>query len=342
MTRRISLVFLVLLCSFSGGIGQTLGGSSTFSFLRMQLHPQASALGGRNVSMTEGDLGLVSENPALLNKGHHSFVSANFIFLAPTITGLYGVGAYHLKKAATTISLGLQHNLYGNQVQTDASGTLLGEFRAYDQMIGLSASRQYGSRWKYGVTFKLINSRYGAFSSLAFAADAGITYFDEERKFKMGFVSKNMGTQIRTFSGIGEDLPFDLLIGATKQLRGAPFRFSITAQRIHQFDLLYNDTLFNAENYGRQERSGLGTKILSHMIVGSDVLIGDRLVFSVGYNVLRRGELRIRNIASGLSGISYGFQLNLNRLKFYFSRAHYQTSLSQNQVSLSFRLQSKE
>ncbi|MFN5423506.1 MAG: type IX secretion system protein PorQ [bacterium] len=342
MTRCVFPIFLALMCSFTGSLGQTLGGNSTFSFLRMQLHPQAAALGGRNVSMIEGDLGLVSENPAHLSKAHHSTLSANFIFLAPSITGLYGIGAYHWKKTATTISLGLQHNLYGSQMQTDASGMILGEFRAYDQMIGLSASRIYGKRWKYGTTFKFINSRYGVYTSLAIAADVGITYHDEDRKLKLGFVAKNMGAQIKTFSGFGEDMPFDLLIGASKQLPQAPFRFSITAQRIHQFDLLYNDTLFNNENYGRQETSGLGTKILSHMIIGSDILVGDRLVFSLGYNVLRRRELRIRNLASGLSGISYGFQLNLNRLKFYFSRAHYQTSLSQNQVSLSFRLQSKD
>lgn len=342
MARRISLTVIVMMCSFTVSIGQTLGGNSTFSFLRMQVHPQAASLGGRNVSMINSDLALISENPAQLSKAHHSIISANFIFLAPTITGLYGVGAYHWKKTGTTISLGLLHNLYGNQAQTDASGLLLGEFKAYDQMIGLSASRIYGKRWQYGTTLKLINSIYGAYTSLALAADVGITYQDEGRKLKMGFVAKNMGAQIRTFSGAGEDLPFDLLIGATKQVQGAPFRLSLTAQRLHQFDLSYNDTLFNNENYGSQEKTGIGAKIFSHMIVGTDVLVGDRLVFSVGYNVLRRREFRIRNLANGLSGFSYGFQLNLRRLKFYFSRAHHQTSLSQNQVSLSFRLLAKD
>ena len=342
MIRYFPIIFLILTCSFTGGIGQTLGGNSTFSFLRMQLHPQAASLGGRNISMIEGDLGLVSENPAQLSKSHHSVISSNFIFLAPSITGLYGVGAYHWKKTATTISLGLQHNLYGSQAQTDASGLIMGEFRAYDQMVGASASRSYGKHWKYGTTLKFINSIYGPYSSQAIAADAGLTYYDEERKLKMGFVAKNMGTQIRTFSGSGEDLPFDMLIGVTKQLAKAPLRFSVTAQRLHQSNILYNDTLFMAENYGRQEKNGLGAKIMSHLILGSDILIGDRLVFSVGYNVLRRREFRIRNLASGLSGISYGFQLNLQRLKFYFSRAHYQTSLSQNQVSISFRLQTKD
>jgi hypothetical protein len=209
-------------------------------------------------------------------------------------------------------------------------------------MIGLTASRRYGKRWNYGVTMKLINSRYGPYASLAVASDVGLTYHDEEKQLKIGFVAKNMGVQMKTFSGIGEDLPFDMLIGVTKQLEGAPLRFSLTAQRIHQFDLLYNDTLFAAENYGSTDKGGFGTKLLSHLIVGTDVLIGEKIVISAGYNVLRRRELRLRNLASGLTGFSYGLQLNLQRLKFYFSRSHHQSSLSQNQVSLSFRLQSKD
>ena len=342
MTRSFITIFIILLIFSERVSSQTIGGNSTFSFLRMQLHPQAGALGGRNLSMISGDLGLVSENPALLTKSHHADLSANFIFLAPSITGLYGVGAFHLKKTATTFSLGLQHILYGSQIQTDAAGSVLGEFRAYDQMIGLTASRRYGKRWNYGATMKLINSRYGPYSSLAVASDVGLTYHDEEKQLKIGFVAKNMGVQMKTFSGIGEDLPFDMLIGVTKQLEGAPLRFSLTAQRIHQFDLLYNDTLFAAENYGSTDKGGFGTKLLSHLIVGTDVLIGEKIVISAGYNVLRRRELRIRNLASGLTGFSYGLQLNLQRLKFYFSRSHHQSSLSQNQVSLSFRLQSKD
>ena len=342
MTRSFITIFIILLIFSERVSSQTIGGNSTFSFLRMQLHPQAGALGGRNLSMISGDLGVVSENPALLTKSHHADLSANFIFLAPSITGLYGVGAFHLKKTATTFSLGLQHILYGSQIQTDAAGSVLGEFRAYDQMIGLTASRRYGKRWNYGATMKLINSRYGPYSSLAVASDVGLTYHDEEKQLKIGFVAKNMGVQMKTFSGIGEDLPFDMLIGVTKHLEGAPLRFSVTAQRIHQFDLLYNDTLFAAENYGSTDKGGFGTKLLSHLIVGTDVLIGEKIVISAGYNVLRRRELRIRNLASGLTGFSYGLQLNLQRLKFYFSRSHHQSSLSQNQVSLSFRLQSKD
>lgn len=338
MVFRLTLMGLWLF-AFTGAASQTLGGSSAFNFLRLQLHPQAGALGGRNVSHFGADLGMVSENPSLLRKGHHSAVSANFTSLAPTITGLYAAGAYHLEKKATTFALGITHLGYGEQPETDASGNILGTFRAYDQMLGLSISRKYNKKWFYGTTLKIINSKYGAYASQGLALDVGLNFYDEEHMIQFGFAAKNMGGQIKSYANRKEDLPFDLVVGMTKQLEKAPIRFSLTGQRMHQFDLLYNDTLFNETNFGSQAKSNLGTKIFSHLILGADVQVGEKIVLTGGYNVLRRRELRIQNIASGLTGFSYGFNLHLQRLKCYYARTHYQSSLSHHQISFSFTLQ---
>ena len=341
MVLRLTLVGLLALV-FSGVGSQTLGGSSAFNFLRLQLHPQAGALGGRNVSHFSADLGMLSENPSLLRKGHHSAVSANFTSLAPTVTGLYAAGGYHMGKTATTLALGITHLGYGEQPETDPSGNILGTFRAFDQMLGLTISRKYNKKWHYGSTLKLINSRYGAYSSQGLALDVGLNYYDEERMIQFGFAAKNMGVQIKSYANRKEDLPFDMVLGMTKQLEKAPIRFSLTGQRMHQFDLIYNDTLFNEANFGSQPKSNLGTKIFSHLILGADVLVGEKIVLTGGYNVLRRRELRIQNIASGLTGFSYGFNLHLQRLRIYYARTHYQSSLSHHQISFSFKLNPAE
>lgn len=338
MVRRLTLMGLLVL-AFSGGTGQTLGGSSAFNFLRLQLHPQAGALGGRNVSHFGADLGMACENPSLLRKSHHSVVSANFTSLAPTISGLYAAGAYYHKKSATTVALGISHLGYGEQLQTDAAGNILGVFQASDQMLGFTFSRKYNKKWHYGSTLKFINSRYGAFTSQGLALDVGLNYDDDERMIQFGFAAKNMGVQLKPYGNSKEDLPFDMVLGMTKQLEKAPIRFSITGQRMHQFDLLYNDTLFNDTNFGSQSKTSLGSKFLSHLVFGADVLVGDKIVLTGGYNVLRRRELRIQNIASGLTGFSYGFNLHLQRLKCYYARTHYQSSLSHHQISFSFMLQ---
>jgi len=77
---------------------------------------------------------------------------------------------------------------------------------------------------------------------------------------------------------------------------------------------------------------------VSHLIAGTDLLIGEKLVFSVGYNFLRRKELMIRNLSNGLTGFGYGIRLNLNSLNFQYARTHYQSTYSQHQVSLIYKL----
>ena len=230
------------------------------------------------------------------------------------------------------------HLLYGEEVQTDAGGNTMGSFRAYDQVVSLSASRQYGSRWNYGLAFKTIRSQYGVFSSIGMAADAGITYSDTSRMLQMGFSAKNMGTQLKTYNGSGEDLPFDLLIGISKQLEKAPLRFSITGQRLNRFDIIYNDTAFNTENFGKPGLAGWGDKLISHFILGTELLLGEKVTLSAGYNVLRRKELSIRNIASGLTGFSYGLNLNLSNLQFHYARTHFQSGLSHHLISVNYQL----
>ncbi|MEY3921805.1 MAG: hypothetical protein RL634_1566 [Bacteroidota bacterium] len=317
---------------------QTLGGSSTYNFLKMQWVPQASALGGRNISMFNNDVGLFNDNPALLRYQHHGNISANFVSIAPTINGLFGAGAFHHENSNTTFGGGIAHLQYGNEMQTDAAGNILGSFTAYDQMISFAASRSYGERWFYGASLKFINSRYGAYTSMGIASDIGISYYDEESMIQAGFVAKNMGVQIKTYANQSEDLPFDLLLGVTKQLEKAPIRFSLTAQRLHQFDLLYKNDSFDLDNYGVSVKNGIATKLMSHLIAGTDLLIGEKLVFSVGYNFLRRKELMIRNLSNGLTGFGYGIRLNLNSLQFQYARTHYQATYSQHQVSLIYKL----
>jgi len=337
MVKKCLFYFFVMLHAASLK-GQTLGGSSVYNFLKIPPHPQVGALGGRNISTFSCELGLVLENPSLLRASNHGNVSTNFTFLAPSLTMLNANGAFNIPKIATTFAISANHLQYGNIEQTDASGNTLGTFNPYDQVVHVTASRSYNEKWNYGISIKYIHSKHGAYKSSAVASDFGLTYNDEERLFQAGFSARNMGTQISTYAGIGEDLPFDLSLGITKQLEKAPIRFSITAQRIHQFDIIYKDSIFNRDNFDINPRNKFFNKLLSHFVVATDILLGDKFVFTAGYNFLRRKELIIPNLSNGLTGVSYGLKAKLNRLDFYFSRSHYQSSTGLTQVGISYKL----
>ena len=322
--------------------GQTLGGSSVYNFLSLPSHPLTGALGGKNVSSLSGEPALINENPALLREKNDGNVSTNFTFLAPTITAFNAIDVHHVKKINTTVALSIYHLNYGSLDQTDAAGNILGTFSPFDQVVQLSGARKYGTRWYYGLSLKFVNSRYGGYKSSALAMDVGLNYYDEEKLIQLGFSAKNMGIQMTTYAGIQEDLPFDMTIGLTKQLEKAPIRFSLTAQHIHQFDILYNDNFFNTDNYGRTEENGFVGKLISHVILATDILVGKKIVLTGGYNFLKRKELRIQNFSNGLTGFSYGITLKLQRLDFCYSRSNYQVSLGYNQVGLTYRFRKSD
>ena len=77
----------------------------------------------------------------------------------------------------------------------------------------------------------------------------GFLFQDTAKLFFASLLVKNMGFQLKKYEGTdGDDLPFDLQIGISKRMEKAPFGFSLTAQRLHQYNIRYNDTTFNNEN----------------------------------------------------------------------------------------------
>ena len=245
---------------------------------------------------------------------------------------------YHHPKLNTNFSWGLNYFSYGNVSETDASGNILGKFRATDWVMQVSASRSYMEKWNYGGTLKFISSNYGQYRSNGLAMDVGLLFFDTAKLFSASIVAKNMGVQLKKYNGSSpDDLPFDLQVGLTKRLKDAPFSFSITAQRIHQFDIRYNDTTFNNENGFGNSHTGFG-KLLNHFVLASTIYLGDRVEVIAGYNFLRRKELTIGNAGNGLNGFSLGAGVMLGKLHIRYARAYYQNSSAYNQLGLNMTL----
>lgn len=334
------IIIWLLLLSVNAS-AQTLGGNSVFNFLKLSNTPQLTALGGINVSQTSNDVGLVFNNPALLKPSMHTQMNAVF-------NSFYsGIKAYHLslgyrnEKINTNFSWGLNYFGYGNTSETDASGNVLGKFRPTDWVMQVSASRTYMEKWHYGATLKFISSNYGQYSSNGLAIDVGILFHDSSKLFSVAIVAKNMGTQLKKYEGTDpDDLPFDLQIGFTKRLVSAPFGFSLTAQRIHQFNINYNDTTFNNENGfdNSSEKKFSFDKLLNHLVLATTIYAGDRVEVMAAYNFLRRKELNISNAANGLNGFSLGAGVMLGKLQVRYARAYYQSNTAFNQLGLNMKL----
>ena len=324
---------------FSGpAVSQTLGGDATFSFLNLPLSPQLSALGGINLTVPSRDLSLASYQPAQLRPELHGQLSASFQSLYAGIRQLHAAGAYHHKAWDTDLAGGIQYVHYGETPQTDPAGNILGSFQPRDYLVYFSASRAYGERWRYGLTLKFVQSQYGIYTASGIMADVGIRYADSANLLQVGFLAKNMGAMINNYAGRGEDLPFDLQLGISKRLRGAPLQFSFTAQRLHQFDILYRDTSFNVDNFGSPGSDGFFTKLFRHFVFAAQGFVGDKVELTVGYNVLRQAELSIQNTSNGLTGFSYGVGVTLPRLQIRYAGAFYQQGMATHQFGVNVDL----
>ncbi len=336
---RLILVFFFL----ANGkllMAQTSGGQNAYNFLRFPGSPQVAALGGVNLTNQNHDLSLAFQNPAQLDAAMHTQMVANFNSLYNGVSNLHWMQAYRNTKLKTNFAASIFYFNYGNIVQTDASGNILGELRPRDFTLQISASREYLSRWQYGVTLKYFASNYGQYRSSAIAGDVGVLYRDTANQLRVAVVATNMGGQLKRYSPAEpEELPFDLQFGISKRLAKAPVQFSFTAHHLHRFDIFYNDTVFNNENGIRNDkRKFTVNKLFQHFIFSTQLLIGNRVEVTAGYNFLRRSELRINNAPNGLIGFTLGAGVILPKLQLRYARSYFQNSTAYNQIGINLQL----
>ena len=315
---------------------QTLGGNAAFSFLKLPNSPQLSALGGVNVSNINNDVGMAFNNPSLLRAEMHQQLQVSFNAMYAGIKNYSSQFAYRYDKWQTNFAAGVHFLDYGSIPQTDAAGNVLGSFHPADYVVQVSASRKYLEKWYYGATLKFINSNYGIYRSNGIAMDAGVSYYDTTHLLQVSLVMKNMGTQLKAYTGTrADDIPFDLQAGITKRLAKAPIQFSVTAHHLHQFNIRYNDTTFNNENGLSQNGGGaVPDKFFRHIVFSAQAFITDKIECTIGYNYLLRKELAITNTPNGFTGFSAGVGVLFRKLQIRYARNHYQNNSGYNQFGL--------
>jgi hypothetical protein len=334
LQRLLTIIFLLF---FFAGRTQTLGGSSAYNFLKLPATPLLTAAGGVNISYKTNEAGLAANNPSLLDPSLDGQLNLSFNNFLGGIRTYSATGAVYREKQNATFGGHIYFIDYGTIPQTDASGNQFGDFRPVDFVVQVSAAKKYLERWNYGASLKFISSNYQLYKSSAVALDFGLHYADTANGFTASFMAKNMGFQLKTYSGEQEDLPFDLQIGITKRLAKAPLGFSLTAQHLHQFDLFYNDSVFNNDN-DLQANDNFINKMLNHFVLATHIYLGSNLEAMVGYNHLRRSELNIGSGGNGLNGFSMGLRVKFSKLQILYARSSYQKNISYNQLGLTLQL----
>jgi len=323
---RISAGIFLFLCpgQWSAVFGQITGGQHVFQFMSLSPSARITGLGGAQIAVKDDDVSFAAANPGALNPAMDGHLSFNHNFYLTDIQHGYVAYAQHLPKMGFTVQGAIQYMDYGNIKQTDELGNILGEVKVSETAFTLGAARPLTKRLSLGLNLRAGFSALDIYRASALAADAGLLYADTARRVTIGLVIRNAGAQMGTYNGTREDLPFDLQVGFSKRLRYLPFRISVIAHHLHQWNIRYEDPNAEQENvllFGNEQPTTNKGKtqvdnFFRHFIFNGEFLLGRNEGFRmrIGYNHLRKKELTVRNYRS-LAGFSGGIGIKISRFR---------------------------
>ena len=318
------------------------GGESTYSFLGLTNAARVAALGGEVVSLMDDDLNMVFHNPSLLTRGMHSHLTLNYVNYFAGVN--YGYAAYsHHRAGIGNFAAGMHYVNYGIFDRTDELGQPLGTFRASEYALNLFYSRELiDTVLTAGINVKPIFSSFEQYTSTGLAVDLGLTYHSPHSLTTVALVARNLGTQITTYTGKREKLPFEIQAGITQGLAHAPFRFTLTFQHLERWDLTYEKPVREGltgqgDPVERSRFDIFGDKLMRHVVVGVEFLLGENFHVDLGYNYKRRQEMKV-TARPGMVGFSFGFGFRISKFHLSFGRASYHLAGGTNHFSLTTNL----
>ena len=321
-------------------------GRSVFSFMSLPVSSRINALGGSNVSLSDGDISMGMCNPALLHENSHMVLQLNYSYYLPgTMFGsvLYGHNFGEAKglrgdglqvtgegepEKPNYFAVGIHYLDYGNMKYADENGNLTGgSFGARDILIDVMYARQLHRLFKIGVTLKPVYSIYEHYSSFAIGADVGAHFITPDSTFQAGLVLANIGWQLKGFyteeDGTGHEmLPLNLQLGLTYRVKKAPLRFHLQIHNMQTWYLNYEWTSL--------DKDPVKGEIIPHDVKWYDMLFrhtiwsievvpkSEKFYVALSYNHRRRAELNLVDQRS-VAGFALGAGVKIKQARIGFA-----------------------
>ncbi|RAJ16299.1 type IX secretion system protein PorQ [Olleya aquimaris] len=319
-----------------------LGGQSTYQFLNLVSSPRQAALGGKVLTNIDYDVTQAIYNPSAINPEMDNQLALNFSNYLGGIT--YGTAAYAYTwdRRTQTIHAGMTYINYGDFDGYDENGISTGTFTGTEAALSVGYALQIGySDFYFGSNVKFITSSLEQYSSLGIATDLGLMYIDEKLEFQAALVVRNLGTQITTYAGQRESLPLDITLGLSQTLEHIPLRWHLTFENLQQWPIGVSNparATTDLEGNQTQEEVGFISNVMRHTIIGAELFPDKGFNIRLGYNFRRAEELRIVD-QRNFSGLSAGFAIKINKLRFSYTHAKYTAASNANFFGLHIDLQ---
>lgn len=319
-----------------------IGGEATYQFLNLVSSPRQAALGGKVYTNVDYDVSQALYNPATINVDMDNQLALNYTSYLGGIS--YGTAAYAYTwdRRVQTFHVGMTYINYGSFDGYDEFGNPTGSFTGNEAALSLGYALQLGySDFYFGGNLKLITSKLEQYSSFGAAVDLGLLYLNEDLDFQATLVVRNFGTQITTYAGLNEPLPLEVGIGLSQTLENVPIRWHLTFENLQRWPIAVSNparATTDLEGNQTEEKVGFLANVIRHTIIGAELFPEKGFNIRVGYNFRRAEELRILD-QRNFSGLSAGFSLKLNKMRFSYTHAKYTSAANSNFFGLQIDLQ---
>ncbi|GAB1855533.1 type IX secretion system protein PorQ [Flavobacteriaceae bacterium MHTCC 0001] len=319
-----------------------VGGESTYQFLNLVSSPRQAALGGKLFTSIDYDVTSGLFNPATINVDMDNQLALNYTSYLGGISYGTAAYAYQFNRHLGTFHGGITYINYGAFDGYDENGISTGTFTGSETALSIGYALQIGySDFYFGANVKLITSKLEQYSSFGAATDLGLMYINEDLDFNATIVVRNLGSQITTYAGLNEPLPFEVAFGMSQRLEHVPIRWHVTFENLQDWPIARpNPARVTSDLSGNQtsEKIGFLGQVIRHTILGAELFPEGGFNIRLGYNFRRAEELRIVD-QRNFSGLSAGFSIKLNKMRFSYTHAKYTSAANSNFFGLQINLQ---
>jgi hypothetical protein len=339
MLRKTVSLFCLLISAFATA---QVGGESTYQFLNLISSPRQAALGGKVFTNVDYDVTQAIFNPATINVEMDNQLAVNYVSYLGGISYGTAAYAYTIDRRTQTFHAGVSYINYGSFDGYDEDGNSTGTFTGNEAALSFGYALQLGySDFYFGTNLKLISSKLEQYSSIGAAVDLGFIYINEDIDFNAALVVRNLGTQITTYAGLNERLPFEVAFGMSQKLENVPIRWHVTLENLQQWPIAVpNPARTTSDLSGNQTSESVGFlgQVIRHTIVGAEIFPEGGFNIRLGYNFRRGEDLRIVD-QRNFSGLSAGISIKMNKMRFSYTHAKYTSAGNSNFFGLQIDLQ---
>jgi len=342
LTDMLKRIFLVCCFSMSLSTFGQVGGQSVYQFLNLMTSPRQAALGGKVITLFDYDVNQGHFNPASINNEMNNHLSVNYGSYFGDVSYGTAAYAYTYDRHLQTFHAGVTYINYGTFEGRDENGLQTNDFTGSEAALSFGYSYNIPFTDFYvGGNLRLVTSTLESYNSFGASLDIGGIYVNPDNGLNIALVLRNMGTQITTYAGQREKLPFEIIAGISQELENVPIRWHLTLDNLQQWNVAFsnpNRAQGTLDGEEEPEKISFFNNALRHVIFGAELFPGKAFNVRVGYNFRRGQELSIVDQRS-FSGISAGFSLRMNKIRFDYSYSRFTLAANTSLFGLTVNLQ---